>query len=80
MSPTAVASFHLTRNTGAGEKGEENRPASGQEFNPRQIGLEYGRPNGDSKDELCEGAHHDLGERGGDPQPNRDQRGYQRQT
>jgi hypothetical protein len=63
-----------------GEKGEQDRAASRQEFYPGQIGLEHGRPEGDTEDKLREGAHHDLGESGGNTQPNREQRGDQSQA
>jgi hypothetical protein len=62
------------------EKGEQDRPASRQEFYPGQIGLEHGRPERNTEDKLREGADRDLGERGGNTQPNREQRGDQSQA
>ena len=84
-SPMAVACFHCRRNTtgielSTGEEGEQDRARPGQELDPGGVAGQQRAAQRRADDQLGDGADHDLGQRGGDAQPDGQQRGEQRES
>jgi hypothetical protein len=56
---------------GASEKSENDGARARKNFDPRLLGAEYDGAEGGPDDQLRDGADDDLGQRSGDPEPNR---------
>ena len=58
----------------AGKEGQHDGARAGEKFDPRVIGVQQRDPQGRADDQLRHRSDHDLGQRGGDAQPDRQQR------